>query len=76
MFENISCVNPTTIIISIIAMIFLIIFKIVNKLVIPKIKVPVKIYLRDQKKWVTKMFPWPFPIPAQLIVVSLKISLV
>ena len=70
MFDNITSVNRATFIMSAVAMVFLVIFKILNKLLkSPRVKIPVKVYKRDQGKWTTKYIPWPIPIPSQLIVV-------
>ncbi len=70
MFRNFTHINPAAIVVSIIAMVFLIIFKILNKLLkSPKVKVPFKVYRRQEHRWVVKKFQWPIPIPSQLIVV-------
>ena len=71
MFVNIRSINLATIIVSAVAIVFLIIFKILNKLLkSPKIQIPVKTYRRTERQWIVKRFPWPVPIPSQLIVVS------
>ena len=71
MFSHFGEINWATIILSVITMFFLIIFKILNKLLkSPKVKVPCKVYRRNERSWIVKKFPWPVPIPSQLIVVS------
>ena len=72
MFRNFGSINWSTVLLSAIAIFFLIVFKILNKLLkSPKVpKVPVKVYRRTERKWITKRFTWPVPIPSQLIVVS------
>lgn len=70
MLQNVKSINWATIIVSTVAIIFLIIFRILNMLLkSPKVKVPLKVYKRAENKWTVKRFPWPIPIPSQLIVV-------
>ena len=70
MLENLGSINWVTLIISVVAIIALVIFKVCNSFLLSsRVQIPIKIYQREERKWVTKKYSWPFPIPAALLVI-------
>jgi len=68
--KNLGSINWPTLVISIVAIVALVIFRVINGcLLSPRLRIPVKIYKRSARKWVTKRYSWPLPIPAALIVI-------
>ena len=70
LLKNIGSINWPTLIVSIVAILALVIFRVVNScLLSPRVRLPMKIYKRRERKWVTRKCSWPLPIPAALIVI-------
>ncbi len=70
MLENFGSINWATVVVSLVAIFVLLIFKITNAFLLSsRVHLPVKVYSRNQRKWMKKKYSWPIPIPAALVVI-------
>ena len=60
--------NPATVVVSVISILILVGFRLINK-GLQRIKVPLPVYSRKERKWCVRRYKWPMALPSQLIIV-------